>query len=49
MITKVQGKTVSGELSVKARPRLNALEKASLNGLWWTRRTGCWTRAWAGV
>lgn len=30
MITKVQGKTVSGELSVKARPRLNALEKAML-------------------
>lgn len=30
MITKVQGKTVSGELSVKARPRLNALEKAIL-------------------
>lgn len=30
MITKVQGKTVSGELSVKACPRLNALEKAML-------------------
>lgn len=30
MITKVQGKTVSGELPVKARPRLNALEKAML-------------------
>ena len=27
MITKVQGKTVSGELSVKACPRLNPLEK----------------------
>lgn len=33
MITKVQGKTVSGELSVKACPRLNALEKAMLR---WT-------------
>ena len=30
MITKVQGKTVSGELSVKACPRLNPLEKAML-------------------
>ncbi len=30
MITKVQGKTVSGELSVKACPRLNGLEKAML-------------------
>ena len=33
MITKLQGKTVSGELSVKACPRLNALEKAMLR---WT-------------
>ena len=30
MITKVQGKTVSGELSVKAGPHLSALEKAML-------------------
>lgn len=30
MITKVQGKTVSGELSVKACPRLNPLEKGML-------------------
>ena len=30
MISKVQGKTISGELSVKAGPHLSALEKAML-------------------
>ena len=45
MITKVQGKTVSGELSVKACPRLNDWKKPCSDGPWWTLRTVCWMPA----
>ena len=48
MITKVQGKTVSGELSVKACPRLNPLEKAMLRWAVVDRKTGFWMPVWAG-
>ena len=38
MITKVQAKNVSGELSVKACPRLSSLEKAMLYDRWVSKK-----------